>query len=72
MNACLYCEGQVQTFQAFCDSTCEELFGIAETNECAQCREDYRVVGFTRDGRSVMGCRECGESYEVPVAAGVA
>ena len=65
-------QGQVQTFQAFCDSTCEELFGIAETNECAQCREDYRVVGFTRDGRSVMGCRECGESYEVPVAAGVA
>lgn len=72
MNACLYCETRIQTFQAFCDSTCEGLFGIAETNECNACREDYRVVGCTRDGRPVMGCRECGESYEVAAVAGVA
>jgi hypothetical protein len=66
VNACLYCETVLQPFQAFCDPTCEGLFGIAETNECTPCREDYRVVGFTRDGRPVMGCRACGESYEVP------
>ncbi|MFA5861597.1 MAG: hypothetical protein WDA16_07870 [Candidatus Thermoplasmatota archaeon] len=72
MNECLYCGAKVQTFQAFCDSTCEGLFGVAETNECAQCREDYRLVGFTRDGRPVMGCKECGESYDVPAPVGVA
>ena len=71
MNACLYCEGRIAAFKTFCDSTCEGLFGIAETNECNACREDYRVVGYTPDGRPIVGCRACGESYEVR-AAGVA
>ena len=71
MNACLYCEAALPAFRAFCGSTCEGLFGIAETNECSPCGEAYRVVGYTRDGRPVMGCRECGESYDVP-ALGVA
>lgn len=71
MNACLYCEARTPAFKAFCDSTCEGLFGIAETNECAQCQEGYRVAGYTPDGRPIMSCCACGESYEVP-AAGVA
>ena len=71
MNQCLYCTDHVPAFSAFCNATCEGLFAIAEANECSLCQEDYRVVGFTRNGRPVMGCRACGESYEV-AAAGVA
>ena len=72
MNACLYCQAEIGAFKAFCTSTCEGLFGIAETNECRTCQEDYRVVAFTTDGRPIMGCRECGESYEIVAPAGVA
>ena len=71
MNACLYCEAPLAAFRAFCGSTCEGLFGIAESNECSACQEEYRVVGYTRDGRPVVGCRACGESWDVP-AVGVA
>ncbi len=72
MNACLYCEAELPPFKAFCNSTCEGLFGIAEPHECAVCRENYRVVGCTRDGRPVMGCQTCGESFEVLASAGAA
>lgn len=65
MNACLYCEAKLPAFKAFCGSTCEGLFGIADTNECATCREDMHVVGFTPRGRPMLGCGECGESFEV-------
>lgn len=71
MNACLYCEEPLAAFKAFCNSTCEGLFGTAETNECSPCQESIRHVGFTRDGRPGMGCPTCGESYEV-LPAGVA
>ena len=72
MNACLYCEDPLAAFRAFCSSTCEGLFGIAEPNECSPCMESYRLVGYTRDGRPVMGCPSCGESYDVPAREVVA
>ena len=65
MNACLYCEARVPAFKAFRDSTCEGLFGIAETNECRTCQEDLRVTGYTREGRPILGCGSCNESFEV-------
>ena len=68
MNACLYCDAVLAAFKAYCDPTCEGLFGIAETNECTQCQNSVRQVGFTRDGRPVLGCPSCGESYDVPIA----
>ena len=66
MNECLYCTDHVPAFQAFCNAACEGLFAIAETNECTPCMESYRLVGYTKDGRPVMGCLACGESYDVP------
>ena len=71
MNACLYCEAALPAFRAFCSSTCEGLFGIAETNECSPCQESLRVVGYTPEGGPILGCPACGESVNVP-ALGVA
>lgn len=65
MNACLYCEARLPPFTAFCDSTCSGLFGVAETAECGTCQADLRVGEFTRAGRPILGCPECGECFEV-------
>ncbi|HET6405687.1 MAG TPA: hypothetical protein VFH78_13680 [Candidatus Thermoplasmatota archaeon] len=65
MNACLYCEARLPAFTAFCDSTCAGLFGVAETNGCPTCQADLRVTEFTPAGRPILGCAECGESFEV-------
>lgn len=68
MNACLYCEARLPPFKAFCDSTCQGLFGVSEAHECQTCQADLRVTEYTRSGRPILGCPECGESFEVVAA----
>lgn len=72
MNACLYCTDHVPAFRAFCNATCEGLFGITSTDECQTCQETYRVVGYAPDGRPIVGCRGCGEGWTVPAPEEVA
>lgn len=71
MNQCLYCTDHVPAFQAFCNATCEGLFAATSTDECADCQETYLVLGFSKGGVPIIGCRGCGESWTAPAREGV-